>query len=155
MKKIVIISMVALVLLCSGCDDKLDVQQAYDFLLSTMPVQTKIKLWETVEIRCQLNRKGMYEDAKYYIGYFQTEGKGILQKPNGEVLAPNDFYELDNETFRLYYTSFCNVQQVIDITLHDNFDQEYKFSLSFTNNTEGTGSRSVISTVQKSGSIFR
>ena len=111
-------------------------------------LQKKIKLWETVEIKCQLNRTGRYEAAKYYIGYFQTEGKGILQKSNGDVLAPNEFYELDNETFRLYYTSFCNVQQVIDITLHDNFNQEYKFSLSFTNNTDGTGSSPVIGSFQ-------
>ncbi len=148
MRKIIIMSMVAIVMLCTGCDDKLDIQQAYEFSLSTMPVQTKIKLWETVEIRCQLNRTGRFEGAKYYIGYFQTEGLGILQKPNGDRLSPNEFYELDNETFRLYYTSFCNVQQVIDITLHDNFNQEYKFSLSFTNNTDGTGSRSLIGTFQ-------
>ncbi len=148
MKKIIIISMVALVLLCSGCDDKLDILQAYEFSLSTMPVQKKIKLWETVEIKCQLNRRGKYEAAKYYIGYFQTEGKGILQKSNGEVLAPNEFFELDNETFRLYYTSLCDVQQVIDITLYDNFNQEYKFSLSFTNNTDGTSPSSVIGSFQ-------
>lgn len=138
MKKIIIISLFASVLLLFvGCNDKLNVQQMYGFSVSTMPVQSEIKSGETVEIRCQLNRTGRYKDAKYYIAYFQFEGKGILKDENGIVFVPNDFYELGNETFRLYYTSSCLVQQVIDITIRDNFNQEYKFSIPFTNENVG------------------
>ena len=141
MKKTIIISIVAIVsLLFLGCNDKLDVQQMYAFTVSTMPVQTAIKSGETVEIRCQLNRSGKYKDATYYIGYFQSEGKGLLQNENNIVFVPNDSYELDSETFRLYYTSYCQDQQVIDITIHDNFNQEYKLSFSFTNDS-GTVTR--------------
>ena len=57
-----------------------------------------------------------------------------------DVFVPNDFYEFDDETFRLYYTSYCQDQQVIDITIHDNFNQEYKLSFSFTNDS-GTVTR--------------
>ena len=138
MKKTIIISIVAaMMLLFVGCNDKLDVQQMYGFSVSTMPVQTAIKSGETVEIRCQLNRTGRYKNAKYYIAYFQSEGKGVLKNKNGIVFVPNDFYELGNETFRLYYTSSCLVQQVIDITIRDNFNQEYKLSISFTNESVG------------------
>lgn len=138
MKKTIIISIVAaMMLLFVGCNDKLDVQQMYGFSVSTMPVQTAIKSGETVEIRCQLNRTGRYKNAKYYIAYFQSEGKGVLKNENGIVFVPNDFYELGNETFRLYYTSSCLVQQVIDITIRDNFNQEYKLSISFTNESVG------------------
>ena len=138
MKKTILISAVAaMLLLFVGCNDKLDVQQMYGFSVSTMPVQTAIKSGETVEIRCQLNRSGRYKDAKYYIGYFQSEGKGILKNENGIVFVPNDFYELGTETFRIYYTSSCLVQQVIDITIRDNFNQEYKLSIPFTNENVG------------------
>lgn len=138
MKKTIIISIVAaMMLLFVGCNDKLDVQQMYGFSVSTMPVQTAIKSGETVEIRCQLNRTGRYKNAKYYIAYFQSEGKGVLKNENGIVFVPNDFYELGNETFRLYYTSSYLVQQVIDITIRDNFNQEYKLSISFTNESVG------------------
>jgi hypothetical protein len=158
MKRTIFISIVAIVsLLFVGCNDKLDVQQMYAFNVSTMPVETAIKSGETVEIRCQLNRSGKYKDARYTIGYFQPEGKGILKNENGIVFVPNDFYDLDNETFRLFYTSSCLVQQVIDITIHDNFNQEYKLSFSFTNDSgtvtrtgtgtgTGTGRRTLNST---------
>jgi len=143
MKKTIIISLFAsLPLLFFGCNDKLDVQQVYEFSVSTMPVQKTIKSGETVEIRCQLNRSGAYKDARYYISYFQSEGKGILKNENGIVFVPNDFYESGNETFHLFYTSSCLVQQVIDITIRDNFNQEFKLSIPFTNETEtrtGTG----------------
>jgi len=100
-----------------------------------MPVQKKIKKGETVEIRCQLNRVGRYEDSKYIICYFQSEGKGILKDENGQVFMPNDFYELSKETFRLYYTSLSADQQVLDLTLKNNFNQEFKLSISFTNDS--------------------
>lgn len=134
MKKTAIISIVAaMMLLFVGCNDKLDVQQMYEFTVTTMPVQTTIKSGETVEIRCQLNRSGRYQGAKYYINVFQLEGKGFLQNEKGNTFVSNDSYDLDSETFRLYYTSLCLVQQVIDITIYDNFNQEFKLSFSFTN----------------------
>ena len=135
MKKTIIMSLVTLVSLLSvGCNDKLDVQQMYEFSVSTMPLQKKIKVCETVEIRCQLNRIGRYEDAKYYIDYFQSEGRGVLQNGNRDILVSNDSYQLESETFSLYYTSYCEDQQIIDISIHDNFNQEYKLNISFENN---------------------
>ena len=134
MKKTIIISIVAVVSLqLVGCNDKLDVQQMYEFSISTLPVQKTIILGETIEIRCQLNHSGKYKDARYTISYFQPEGKGFLKNENGILFVPNDFYDLDNETFRLFYTSSCLVQQVIDITIRDNFNQEFKLSFSFAN----------------------
>ena len=158
MKKTIIISTVAaMMLLFVGCNDKLDVQQMYEFSLSILPVQKTIISGKTVEIRCQLNRSGKYKDATYTIGYFQPDGKGVLKNENGIIFVPNDFYDLDNETFRLFYTSSCLVQQVIDITIRDNFNQECKLSIPFTNESvtvtrtgtgtgTGTGRRTSYST---------
>ncbi len=130
-----IIAGIALVatFLFTSCDDKLDVLQAYDFTLTTMPVQKRIKQGETTEIRCQLNKSGNYKEAKFYIGYFQPDGKGTLKMDDGTVFLPNDTYELDRDVFRLYYTSECTDQQAIDITVYDNFGQKYELSLSFQN----------------------
>jgi hypothetical protein len=136
MRMITIISvLIVLAVVFVGCTDKLNIQQVYEFSLSTMPVQKKIKKGETVEIRCQLIRVGRYEDSKYIIGYFQSEGKGILKDENGQVFMPNDFYELSKETFRLYYTSLSADQQVLDLTLKNNFNQEFKLSITFTNDS--------------------
>lgn len=70
MKMKLIISGIMLTLLCllGGCDDKLEVQQAYDFSLTSWYLQKTISPDETVEIRLTLNRSGNYEEAGYQIG---------------------------------------------------------------------------------------
>lgn len=123
-------------MLFTSCDDKLEVLQAYDFSLTTMPVQKRIKQGETAEIRLQLHKSGNYKEAKFHIGYFQPDGVGTLKMDDGTVFLPNDTYPLDRETFRLYYTSNCTDQQAIDITVYDNFGQRYDLSISFQNESE-------------------
>ena len=100
-----------------------------------MPVQKRIKQGETAEIRCQLNKSGNYKGAKFYIGYFQPDGAGTLKMDDGTVFLPNDTYELDRETFRLYYTSHCTDQQAIDLIVYDNFGQRYDLSISWQNDS--------------------
>lgn len=47
--------LLAVVSLClPDCDRELEVQQAYDFTLETMPVQKNLRRGETAEIRCYL-----------------------------------------------------------------------------------------------------
>lgn len=38
--------------LVTACNDSLDIQQAYPFTVETLPVPKKLKVGETVEIRC-------------------------------------------------------------------------------------------------------
>lgn len=89
-----------------------------------------------MEIRCQLERSGRYENAKYYLRYFQPDGKGILRIDDGRVFLPNDSYDLTKETFRLYYTSQSEDQQVIDIYFFDNFGQKFTLSFNFNNTSD-------------------
>ena len=137
--KFTIFSIIAIavtgLLLCS-CNDKLDVLQAYDFNLSTMPIQKRIKQGETAEIRCQLNKSGNYKQTKFYISYFQFDGRGTLKMDNGTLFLPNDSYPLDKETFRLYYTSECSDQQQFDLYVTDSFGQRYDLSISFQNDSD-------------------
>ncbi|MDH8702721.1 hypothetical protein M2138_002090 [Dysgonomonadaceae bacterium PH5-43] len=98
-----------------------------------MPVQKKIVQGESAEIRCQLVKEGDYDQAKFFIRYFQTDGKGELRLDDGRVLLPNDLYPLKKETFRLYYTSHCTDQQVIDAYIEDNFGQVAQKNFSWQN----------------------
>ena len=50
----------------AGCDDRLEVRQAYDFSLSSWYLQEGIEPDETVEIRLTLNREGDYREARFY-----------------------------------------------------------------------------------------
>lgn len=125
-----------LVLVCV-CSDSLDIKQDYDFSVETMPVQTKIAKGETAEIRCELKRTGRFDETKYTIRYFQTDGKGSLRMEDGAPFLLNDRYPLTKELFRLYYTSESTDQQKIDVYIEDNFGKVVQLSFSFTNeNTE-------------------
>ena len=116
-----------------ACSDNLDVHQAYTYDLVCMPVQKRIIQGETAEIRCQLVKEGEYEQAKFFIRYFQPDGIGELCMDGGTVFKPNDLYPLDRTTFRLYYTSHCTDQQVIDVYIEDNFGQIVQKTFSWQN----------------------
>lgn len=120
-------------LVVCACSDDLDIQQVYSFDLITMPVQKKIAEGETAEIRCTLAKEGNYEQAKFFIRYFQPDGVGELRMDDGTVFLPNDLYPLDKETFRLYYTSLGSDQQVIDVYIEDNFGQVVQKTFSWQN----------------------
>lgn len=122
-----------IVLLAFACNHDLDVQQTYSFDLVTMPVQKRIAVNETVEIRCELVREGNYSEARYFIRYFQPDGKGELKLDDGTILEPNDLYPLEKQLFRLYYTSRSTDQQVIDIYIQDGFGQVVQKTFSFQN----------------------
>ncbi|WP_193617501.1 DUF3872 domain-containing protein [Culturomica massiliensis] len=123
-------------LLCFGsCSDKLEIQQAYPFTIETMPVPKKLKVGETAEIRCQLKRDGYYTPTTYQIRFFQSDGKGELKMDNGTLFLPNDFYPLEKETFRLYYTSASTDQQTIDVYVQDSFGQLVQLTFSFNNDS--------------------
>ena len=116
-----------------ACSDDLDIHQVYAYDLVCMPVQKKIVQNETAEIRCQLVKEGDYEQAKFFIRYFQPDGKGELRMDDGTLLLPNDRYPLDRTTFRLYYTSRSTDQQVIDVYIEDNFRQVVQRTFSWQN----------------------
>lgn len=123
-------------MLFTSCDDKIEVQQAYDFSLTTMPVQKRIKQGETAEIRLWLHKSGNYRETEFFISYFQPDGRGSLRMDDGTVFAPNDFYPLKKETFRLYYTSESTDQQALDLTVYDSFGQRFDLSFSFQNDSD-------------------
>lgn len=123
--------LVAMMLLALACSDDMDIRTRYLFDLETMPVQKKIIENETAEIRCQLIKEGNYQDAKFFIRYFQPDGIGELRMDDGTIFQPNDLYPLKKETFRLYYTSRCKDQQVIDVYIEDSFGQVIQKSFSF------------------------
>jgi hypothetical protein len=125
---------------CFGCNnDDLDIRQDYLFDLATMPVQKKIMQGETVEIRCTLIKEGNFADARYFIRYFQTNGKGELRLDDGRILIPNDLFPLKNEVFRLYYTSQCTDQQTIDVYIENNFGKLIKKTFEFSNENTSNG----------------
>ncbi|MBP7611551.1 MAG: DUF3872 domain-containing protein [Paludibacter sp.] len=125
--------LVAIMLLALACSDNLDIHKVYAFDLVCMPVQKKIVQGEVAEIRCQIVKEGNYQDTKFFIRYFQVDGKGELKLENGTVLLPNDLYPLEKETFRMYYTSLCTDQQLIDVYIQDNHGQVVQKTFSWQN----------------------
>ena len=123
---------VALALFClSACTRELDVQQAYDFSLQTLPVQKDIIKGAVAEIRCSLKAEGDFKDTRYTIRYFQPDGKGELRLEDGTLLSPNERYLLMQKEFLLYYTSHSTDRQTIDVYVEDNFGQKKELHFSF------------------------
>lgn len=120
-------------MLVTACNNQLDIQQHYPFTVTAMPVQKSISKGETAEIRVKINREGYFDEAAYYIRYFQPDGEGELRLADGTVLLPNDLYQLSEDTFRLYYTSQTTEQQKIDIYIEDDFEHIEQLSFSFNN----------------------
>jgi hypothetical protein len=116
-----------------ACNDTLDIHQIYSFDLLTMPYAKKVVQGETVEIRCTLIKEGNFADARYFVRYFQPDGKGELKLDDGRILTPNDLFPLARDAFRLYYTSHCTDQQTIDVYVEDNYGQVVQKTFSFTN----------------------
>ena len=117
----------------ASCDDELDIQQSYPFTVETMPVPGKVTKGQTVEIRCEMKKEGNYANALYTIRYFQFEGEGTLKMDNGITFLPNDRYLLENEKFRLYYTSGCSEAQNFIVVVEDNFGNAYDLEFDFNN----------------------
>ena len=59
-----------------------------------------------------------------------------MKLDNGLVLQPNDRYLLENEKFRLYYTSECDESQSLIITVEDNFGNKYEWGTEFNNDSD-------------------
>lgn len=138
MRKFIVYTLytLSLLVIACACSDDIDIKQDYEFEVTHLPVQSKIKEGETAEIRLQLVRSGTWEDTKFYMRYFQSSGKGELKTADGMVFLPNDLYEMPEETFRLYYTSGSSDQQVIDLYFLDNFGKMCTLSFSFSNEND-------------------
>jgi hypothetical protein len=57
---------------------------------------------------------------------------------NGEPFLPNDTYEVNSKSFRLYFRSLSEDAHNIEVVFFDSFGKE--FPLSFTFNNEQTDS---------------
>ena len=125
----------ALSVILSSCSDELDIQQSYPFKVETMPVPKDLVRGQTIEIRCELKAEGKFDGTIYTIRYFQHDGKGSLRMENGTVFQPNDRYLLENEKFRLYYTSASTETQTLTVVVEDNFGKSYEMEFVSTTQT--------------------
>lgn len=138
MKKInqkIVIGLIAIlcVSLFTSCKKELDVQQNFPFEVKVLPVPKSIGKTDTVEIRCELRSPYQYDENRYFIRYFQYEGKGSLRTSSqGEVLLVNDVYPLASKgAFRLYYTSASEANQSLSVWISDSFGNEQKLDFEF------------------------
>ena len=138
MKKInqkIVIGLIAMLCLSlfTSCKKELDVQQNFPFEVKVLPVPKSIGKTDTVEIRCELHSPYQYDENRYFIRYFQYEGKGSLRtSPQGEALFVNDVYPLASKgAFRLYYTSASEANQSLSVWISDSFGNEQKLDFEF------------------------
>lgn len=122
----------SIILVSCSKDDDLEIQNDFPFEVNVMPVPKEVANGETVEIRITINRSANYQNTQYYLRYFQFDGQGILRYYNELPYLPNDFYQLPQEQFRLYYTSTSTVTQAFEVWISDSFGNEKQLSFQFS-----------------------
>lgn len=130
---VLLVVLLSSLILVSCEKDKLEVQNNFPFELQVMPVPKDIANGETVEIRIAIKRSSNYSGTKYFIRYFQFDGKGTLKDNNEPFYLPNDLYSIPANQFRLYYTSNSKVSQSFDVWISDNFGNEKQLNFQFNN----------------------
>lgn len=140
------VCVVAFSVLLYSCDDKIDVQQEYDFSLTSWHLQSEIKNGEVVEIRLTLNRSGDYAGAEYYVGYIQMSGKGEVYDKANTLLVNRELHELKamagldtgnprKQVFTLFYRSMTDKKSEVKFVIVDNAGQERELLISFDADT--------------------
>lgn len=80
----------------AGCDDRLEVRQAYDFSLSSWYLQEGIAPDETVEIRNKLDRDYLYHFAwtgeELFKSHFMVKQYGELRQVIRQVGVPGEVH---------------------------------------------------------------
>lgn len=126
--------MVLMGIVFNSCQDNdLEIKQDFPFEVKVMPIPSKIKEGEIVEIRIVLETAGNFSETKYSIRYFQFEGNGKLQRYSDEPYLPNDEYLLPEKQFRLYYTSQSSESHQFSIWIKDSFSNEKRIDFEFDN----------------------
>lgn len=130
-------SLCAALLAMVSCNDGIDVQQAYDFSISTWYLQKTIQVGQPVEIRFYLIRDGNFVDAEFSICYIQIEGEGVVYDSqntmlvNREFCALKDIPGLDEGVFTLFYRSTADKGSTLKFIVMDNFGQTRELQISF------------------------
>ena len=112
----------------AGCDDHLEVRQAYDFSLSSC---------------LTLNREGDYREARYRVGYIQLEGDGEVFAADGTRLVNRELTELSGiagldttdilrQVFTLFYRNTGEDNPGIRFVAVDNFGVERTLDIPFS-----------------------
>lgn len=124
--------MVLMGIVFNSCQENdLEMKQNFPFDVKVMPIPSKIKEGEIVEIRIILETAGNFSETKYSIRYFQFEGNGKLQRYSDEPYLPNDEYILPEKQFRLYYTSQSSESHQFSIWIKDSFGNEKRIDFEF------------------------
>jgi hypothetical protein len=135
----VCVCLVGALLCATGCSDGLDIKSDYDFEVELLPVPSTLAKDERAEMRITLvNIDGTYENTKYYLRYFQYEGKGALSDEQDMVFVPNDSYLLSKKEFRLYFMPKTGDSHNIELTFYDSFKHIHPVTLSFSLESEST-----------------
>ncbi len=144
--KILSLALLMCALSFAGCNDKPDIQTAYDFSLSSWYLQKSAKYDEEVEIRFYLDREGDWKDAKYDFCYIQLDGEGRVYNTDRRILTSREYYPLRSlpgldetdtlhQVFTLWYRAGSDRKSELKFILRDNFGQEREYLVSFNPDT--------------------
>lgn len=121
------------VLILSGCDRSLSVEEVYSFHVETLPYYKSLHQGEKGEVKCTLHSDHPVANTTYTIRYFDPNKLSVLYLgEEGLALVPNERYPIDLGSFTLYCKPLRNTgKSDIEVVVEDNHGQSQSFTLSF------------------------
>ncbi len=122
----------------ASCKRNLEVQEAYPFKVSLMPIPKAIENGQRVELRFSLKAERQSDLNTYRLRYFQYDGTGSLQLFTATAIPMkvNDYYSVLEGDFKLFYTSHCDEQQTLELVFEDNHQQRQTVEINFNNKSK-------------------
>lgn len=118
--------------LLGACDNELKFQKDFEFEIEMLPIPRTVMLGVPVEMRFELSTiGGSYDSTRYFVRYFQYDGKGRLEDENGTMFFPNDSYLVPNKKFRLYFTPTSGDNHSLELVFYDSFKHQQVVELAF------------------------
>lgn len=142
-KNFVIVALIVVVAFIFGaCNDDIEVQQEYDFAITTWHLQEEVSPGEEVEMRFTLRRQGDFKGASYDIGYIQMQGSGVVYDLSGTALINREKVPLKRivgldesdpytQIFTLFYRSVGEEKSELQFFVVDNFGRQHELLVVF------------------------
>lgn len=119
-------------MLLSGCDTHMDIQREYDYSVTLQKYHETLPYGHSCTLVFDMKREGNFENAVYYVQYFQSQGTGTLVMGDKRLYENTDYPIAEPEQpIELGYTSMSGENEKLEILFTDNFGNRKEIEVTF------------------------
>lgn len=119
-------------MLLTRCDTHMDIQREYDYSVTLQKYHETLPYGHSCILVFEMKREGNYENAVYYVQYFQSQGTGTLVMGDKRLYENTDYQIIDPDLpIKLSYTSLSGENEKMEILITDNFGNKKEINVTF------------------------